>query len=62
VVIASIIRVTKIGELQTKLAVTSNRSALKRNTIYLFLQKPHGVTYQKTAFFIFTAVKTGWAL
>jgi hypothetical protein len=42
--IASIIRVTKIGELG-KLAVTSN-------------QEPHDVTSQKTAFFIVTAVKT----
>jgi hypothetical protein len=39
---ASIIRVTRIGELGT-LAVTSNRSTL---------QEPHGVTSQKTAFFI----------
>jgi hypothetical protein len=32
--IASIIRVTKIGELD-KLAVTSNRHTLRRNTIYI---------------------------
>jgi hypothetical protein len=31
--IASIIRVTRIGELETTLAVTSNRSTLRRNTI-----------------------------
>jgi hypothetical protein len=43
--IVSIIRVTRIGELGT-LAVTSNRSML-----------PHGVTSQKTTFFIVTAVR-----
>jgi hypothetical protein len=37
---ASIIRVTRIGELGTTLAVTSK-----------FLQEPHGVTSQKTPFF-----------
>jgi hypothetical protein len=42
---ASIIRVTRIGELGT-LAVTSNRQEL------------HGVTSQKTPFFIATAVET----
>jgi hypothetical protein len=42
------IRVTKIGELGTTQAATSNR----------FLQEPHGVTTQKTPFFIVTAVKT----
>jgi hypothetical protein len=42
----SFIRVTRIGELGTTLAVTSNR------------QEPHGVTTQKTPFFIVTAVKT----
>jgi hypothetical protein len=40
--IAPIIRVTRIGEVGT-LAVISNRSTL--------LQGPHGVTFQKTAFF-----------
>jgi hypothetical protein len=44
---ASFIRVTKIGELGTTLAVTSNRRMLRRNT----LQEPHGVTCQKTPFF-----------
>jgi hypothetical protein len=39
---ASFIRVTKIGELGTTQAV----------------QEPHGVTTQKTPFFILTAVKT----
>jgi hypothetical protein len=48
---ASIIRVTRICELGT-LAVTSNRRTLQRNI------KPHGVTSQKTVYFIVTAVKT----
>jgi hypothetical protein len=62
---ASFIRVTRIGELGTILAVTSNRRTLRRNffNIYIssqrrFLQEPHGVTSQKTPFFIVTAVKT----
>jgi hypothetical protein len=38
---ASLIRVTKIGELETALAVTSNRRTLRRNS----------VTSQKTPFF-----------
>jgi hypothetical protein len=42
------IRVTRIGELGTTLAVTSNRLRQRRNTWY-FLQEP---------FFIVTAVKT----
>jgi hypothetical protein len=46
---ASFIRVTKIGALGTTQAATSNRR---------FLQEPHGVTTQKTPFFIVTAVKT----
>jgi demethoxyubiquinone hydroxylase (CLK1/Coq7/Cat5 family) len=45
--IASIIRVTRIGEVGT-LALTSHRHTLRR-----FLQGPHGVTSQKTPFFIF---------
>jgi DNA-binding TFAR19-related protein (PDSD5 family) len=32
---ASIIRVTRIGELETKIDVTSNRRTLRRNTKYL---------------------------
>jgi hypothetical protein len=48
--IASTIKVTRIGKLGT-LAVT-NRNTRRRNT------EPHGVTSQKTAFFIVTAVKT----
>jgi hypothetical protein len=84
---ASYIRVTRIGELGTTVAVTSNRRTLRRNTsvrrllvtasvvpslstlVILMmealgspkrrlLQEPHGVTSQKTAFFIVTAVKT----
>jgi hypothetical protein len=43
---ASFIRVTKIGALGTTQAATSNR------------RTPHGVTTQKTPFFIVTAVKT----
>jgi hypothetical protein len=46
--IASIIRVERISELGT-LAVTMKRR---------FLQKPHGVTSQKTAFIKVTAVKS----
>jgi hypothetical protein len=53
---ASFIRVTRIGELGTTLAVTSNRHTLRRNT--KILQEPHGITSQKTPFFIVTAVKT----
>jgi hypothetical protein len=37
-------RVTRIGELRTTLAVTSNRRR--------FLQEPHGVISQKTPFFV----------
>jgi hypothetical protein len=43
---ASIIRVIRIGELGTTLAVTSNRYMLRRNTS------------QETAFFIVTTMKT----
>jgi DNA-binding TFAR19-related protein (PDSD5 family) len=45
---AYIIKVTRIGKLGTTLTVTSNRQ---------FLQELHGVTSQKKAFFIVTAVK-----
>jgi hypothetical protein len=53
---ASIITVTRIGELGTALAVTTNRSTLRRNTEWVppkrrFLQEPRGVTSQKTPFF-----------
>jgi hypothetical protein len=46
---ASFIRVTRIGELGTTQAATSNQ-AIRR-----FLQEPHGITWQKTPFFIVTA-------
>jgi hypothetical protein len=68
---ASFIRVTRIGELGTTLAVTSNRRKQQRNanlvTLMMevlsspkrrLLQQPHGLTSQKTTFFIVTAVKT----
>jgi hypothetical protein len=54
---ASFIRVTRIGELGITLAVTSNWRTLRRNT-WSVLTKLHGVTPQKTPFFIVTAVKT----
>jgi hypothetical protein len=38
---ASFIRVTIIGELRTKLAVTSNRHTLRRNTNYLVASYSH---------------------
>jgi hypothetical protein len=57
----SFIRVRRIGEVGTTLAVTSNRRTLQRNTKYFkyyqvtskrrFLQELHGVTSQKTQFF-----------
>jgi hypothetical protein len=79
--IASIIRVTRSGQLGTTLAVTSNRRTMRRNTTadnvvlrspilvtlmrmkyvpakHRFLQEPHGVTFQKTAFCIVIALKT----
>jgi hypothetical protein len=37
---ASIIRVTRIGELGTMLVVTSNRRTLRRNTKTLFFNSP----------------------
>jgi hypothetical protein len=51
---AYINKVTRTGELGTKQAATSNR----RTLCVRFLQEPDGVTTQKTAFFIVTAVKT----
>jgi hypothetical protein len=52
---ASFIRVTRIGELGTTLVTPSVvPSSLKRR----FLQEPHGVTSQKTPFFLVAAVKT----
>jgi hypothetical protein len=47
---AFIIRVTRIGELRTTLAVTRNRITLQRNA-RRFLQESHCVTSQKTTFF-----------
>jgi hypothetical protein len=57
---AFIIRMTGIGEVGTTLAVTSNRFTLHRNNLWRryippkrrFLEEPHGVTSQKTVFFI----------
>jgi hypothetical protein len=49
---ASIIRVIRISELGTMLAVTSNWCTLWRNT-----KPPDSIISQKTAFFIVTAVK-----
>jgi hypothetical protein len=63
---ASFIRMTRIGELGTTLAsdvpslsilVSLMKEALSSSKSR-FLQEPHGVTSQKTQFFIVTAVKT----
>jgi hypothetical protein len=51
--IASIIRMTISGEVGTTLVVRLLAPQKRR-----FLQEPHGVTSQKTEFFIVTAVKT----
>jgi hypothetical protein len=56
---ASIIIVTRIGEIGITLAVTSNRRKLHRNTMWetlhsskhRFLKEPYGVTSQNTVFF-----------
>jgi hypothetical protein len=53
---ASFIRVTKIGELGTTQAATSN--LLVAGPKRRFLQEPHSVKTQKTPFFTVTAVKT----
>jgi hypothetical protein len=65
---ASFIRVTKIGELGTTLVTASVVPsspilvALMKEALTSsrrrFLQEPHGVTSQKTPFFIVTDVKT----
>jgi hypothetical protein len=63
---AYIIRVTRIGELGTMLAVTSNRRMILATLLMealnspkrRFLQEPYGVTSVNTAFFIVTAVRT----
>jgi hypothetical protein len=55
-----IIRMTRISELGTTLAVTSNRRTChpeERGAVppkHQFLPKPHGVTSQKTSFFAVT--------
>jgi hypothetical protein len=54
---ASIIRVTRIGELGTTLVVISTEARCEE-MLWLFLQEPHGVISQKTAFLIVTGVKT----
>jgi 3-deoxy-D-manno-octulosonate 8-phosphate phosphatase KdsC-like HAD superfamily phosphatase len=54
--IASIIKVKRIRELGITLTVTSNCSKLQR--VNRLLEKQHGVTAQKTTFFIDTALKT----
>jgi hypothetical protein len=54
----SIIRVTRIDELGTTLPVTMNRLTLLVPTKHRFLQEPHGVTSEKTAFFIVIVVRT----
>jgi hypothetical protein len=62
----SIIRVTRIDELGTTLAVISHpgtQLVVPRSPILVppkrrSLQEPHSFTYQKTAFFIVIAVKT----
>jgi hypothetical protein len=54
---ASVIRMTRIGELGTTLAVISNRRLGKKYKVSKvppkrrFLQEPQGVTSQKTPFF-----------
>jgi hypothetical protein len=51
---ASFIRVTRIGELGTTLAVTRNRCMVFRRQVPpkpRYLQAPHGVTSQKMPFF-----------
>jgi hypothetical protein len=70
--IVSIIRVKIIGELETTLAVTSNSSVLRLPitanvfpslpilVTLRFLQEPHSVTSQKTAFLIIFLFKS-WA-
>jgi hypothetical protein len=52
--VASFIRVTRIGELGTTTLMKEALSSSRRR----FLQEPHGITSEKTPFFIVTAVKT----
>jgi hypothetical protein len=56
--IASTIRVARIGDIGTTLALAKNRSTLRRNTILSVVREPRGATSQKRAFIIVTAVKT----
>jgi hypothetical protein len=51
---APFIRVTRIGELGTTQAATSNQRTRGRQVPpkHRFLQEPHGVTSQRTPFFI----------
>jgi hypothetical protein len=53
---SSIIRVTRIGELGTKLALTDDGGAMFLLNVGSY--KRYGVTSQKTPFFIFNALKT----
>jgi hypothetical protein len=59
---ASYIRVTRIGELGTTSAVTSNRSTLRRkealNSTETSVKSHTALTSHKTPFFIVTAGKT----
>jgi hypothetical protein len=68
---ASIIRVTRIGELGTTLAALFTANVVPSSPILVtlmmealspakrrLLQEPQGITSQKTPFFIVTAVKT----
>jgi hypothetical protein len=67
---ASFIRVKRIGELGTTLAVTSNRRSSVRRLLVTasvppkrrFLQEAHGVTSQKTPFCIVTIVMVIWEM
>jgi hypothetical protein len=60
----SIIRMTRIGDLRTTLAVPGSQILVIlvmkaiSSSVTPVLTKPHGVTPQHTAFFIVTAVKT----
>jgi hypothetical protein len=54
---APFIRVTRIGELGRTILVTLMKEALRSSETSV-LKEPHGVTSQKTPFFIATVVKT----
>jgi hypothetical protein len=62
--IASIIRLTRIGELGTTIAISIKRNRLRSSTMAMrssetsLLKKRHGVTAQKKEFFIVAVVKT----